>query len=83
MKRNQFQPYTKAEVARILQRYFSLTHEGAEMNIKCLVVCMERDHVDVVKYLKKWDTELRAGRCGRINELYALYPQSQPWMALP
>lgn len=80
MIRNLFKPYTKAEVVQILRRYFTLTASEAEKDAERLGACVVRDNLDAVKYIRKWEAQVRAGKRGNIKELFSLYPANNPFM---
>lgn len=81
MRRNLFKPYTKEQVVRILRYHFALTVNEANLNAERLGACVVRDNLDAVKYIRKWEAQLRAGKRGNIKELYALYPANNPFLA--
>lgn len=82
MRRNLFKPYTKEQVVQILRHYFTLSVNEANSDAERLGACVVRDNLDAVKYIRKWEAQLRAGKRGNIKELYALYPANNPFMAM-
>lgn len=80
MRRNLFKPYTKERVVQILRAYFTLSVSEANQHAERLGACMVRDNLDAVKYIRKWEAQLRAGKRGNVKELFSLYPANNPFM---
>lgn len=77
MRRGVFKPYTKERAVRILRGYFKLTAADAEREAERLGACVVRDGLSANKHLCAWESKMRVGKVGNINELLILYPANQ------